>query len=87
MRLKCAPSAQSTLEIFSDQTFPDENDLWSDRNLTILLMIGQPCPRQNLDHCQDNFKLKIASDQTIVRSKPTPDHTIVRSNSSQIRTN
>ena len=84
IRLKCARNtvcALSAIETVSDQTFPDEKELWSDQNQTIVQKIMRSWPRPNPDHRPDDCALKIASDQTVVRSKFNPDQTIVRSKS------
>ena len=72
IRLKTARNnvcARSALEVVSEQTLPDWNDLWWDWKQTIAQTIVQPRHRPNPEHCPDDCLLKINSDQTIVRSK------------------
>ena len=61
--------ARSALETFSDRTFPDAKDLWSDQNQTIVQTIVRPWPGPNSDHRPGDGALQITPDQNNVRSK------------------
>ena len=68
IRLK---SACKTLcaRIVYDQILQDANDLWSNRNQTIVQKIVRPWPRPNPEHSPADCALKTTSDRTFVRLK------------------
>ena len=59
----CAPSA---LKNVSDQTFPDGNDLWSERKQTIVKTFVRARPWPKADYHPDNC----ASKQPLIRQSP-----------------